>query len=239
MLQQFTRNTSTPAAIEATFEMSPAAFDKEFDAFVRARFATLLASIDEWQRVYQAARRAIDEERWADAIEPARRAAQLYPEHVGPGSPNLLLARALDNQSRREEAIAALETYRGAGGWDPQALRELAGWLDAAGRSADATTILRSLNYAEPLDPQLHAQLGERLLEAGNAEASLQEFRAVQALDQHDPAPALYGAARALQALGDREASRRSVLDALAIAPHYKPAQAFLLQMIEERNQNE
>jgi hypothetical protein len=29
------------------------------------------------------------------------------------------------------------------------------------------------------------------------------------------------------------------VLDSLAAAPHYKPAQAFLLQMIEERNRNE
>ena len=34
-------------------------------------------------------------------------------------------------------------------------------------------------------------------------------------------------------------ARRRSVLDALAIAPHYKPAQEFLLQTIEERTKNE
>jgi tetratricopeptide (TPR) repeat protein len=239
LLQQFAHETSTAAAIEATFRLSPADFDKEFDAFMRTRFGALLAGMDEWERSYQAARRAIQDEEWASAIEPARRAAQLYPEHAGPGSPNLLLAQALDKSGRRVEAIAAMEAYRSAGGWDPDALRQLASWLDEAGRTADATTILRGLNYADPLNPSQHARLGDRLLDAGNADASLQEFRVLLALDEHDPAPALYGAARASRALGDREASRRYVLDALAAAPHYKPAQAFLLQMIEERNRNE
>ena len=34
---------------------------------------------------------------------------------------------------------------------------------------------------------------------------------------------------------GDAAASRRHLLDALETAPHYKPAQALLLQTIEER----
>ena len=239
LLQQFGRETSTAAAIEATFRMSSADFDREFNTFLRTRFAALLAGMDEWERSYQAARHAIESEHWSAAIEPARRAAQLYPEHAGPGSPNLLLAQALDKTGRRQEAIAAMEAYRAAGGWDPGALRELAGWLDEAGRASDATAILRSLNYSDTLNPAQHARLGERLLDAGNPEASLQEFRVLLALDEHDPAPALYGAARASRAIGDHEASRRYVLDALAAAPHYKPAQAFLLQMIEERNRNE
>jgi len=239
LLQQFGRKTSTAAAIEATFRMSSADFDREFNTFLRTRFAALLAGMDEWERSYQAARHAIESEHWSAAIEPARRAAQLYPEHAGPGSPNLLLAQALDKTGRRQEAIAAMEAYRAAGGWDPGALRELAGWLDEAGRASDATAILRSLNYSDTLNPAQHARLGERLLDAGNPEASLQEFRVLLALDEHDPAPALYGAARASRAIGDHEASRRYVLDALAAAPHYKPAQAFLLQMIEERNRNE
>jgi hypothetical protein len=85
------------------------------------------------------------------------------------------------------------------------------------------------------LNTQLHAQLGERLLAAGRAEDSLREFRALLALNALDQAPAHFGAARALRDLGDQAASRRHLLDALAIAPHYKPAQALLLKMIEER----
>jgi len=240
LLHQFDRaNVTTAAAVQAAFKMAPADFDKEFDAFLHSRYGALLAGMNEYQSQYQAARKAIQSEQWNDAVAPAKRAAELYPEHVGPGSPNLLLARALDKLGRRPEAIAAVETYRNAGGWDPSALRELARWLDEAGRKQDATAVLQSLNYSEPLNPDQHAQLGERLLADNRAEDSLREFRVLLALSEHDQAPALFGAARALYALGDRTASRRHVLDALVAAPHYKPAQEFLLKIVEERTKNE
>jgi tetratricopeptide (TPR) repeat protein len=240
LLHQFDRaNVTTAAAVQTTFKMAPADFDKEFDAFLQSRYGAVLAGMDEWQTQYAAARKAIQAEQWNDAIAPAKRAAELYPEHVGPGSPNLLLARALDKLGRRPEAIAAVEAYRNAGGWDPAALRELVRWLDEAGRGRDATAVLESLNYADPLNPEQHVQLGERLLTDNRAEDSLREFRVLLALKDHDQAQALFGAARALHALGDRAASRRHVLDALAAAPHYKPAQEFLLKMVEERTKNE
>lgn len=235
LLRQFTRNVSTAVALEATFKMSPDAFNKEFDAFVRARYATLIANTDEWERLYQDARAAAEKEQWADVVEPARRAAGLYPEQTGSDSPNLLLAQALNKLNRRGEAIAALEAYRRGGGWDPAPLRELASWLQQAGRSADAMELLESLNYADPLNAEQHEQLGERLLAAGRPQESLREFNALLALNAHDQAQAHYGVARALRAMGEHIASRRHVLDALAIAPHYKPAQELLLQMVEER----
>jgi tetratricopeptide (TPR) repeat protein len=238
-LHQFDRNVTTAAAVESAFKMKPADFDKEFDAFVRSRYGALLAGMNEWQSQYQAARKAIQGEQWNDAVTPAQRAVELYPEHTGPGSPYLLLARALDKSGRRPEAIAALEAYRKAGGWDPTAFRELAHWLDEAGRANDATTLLQALNFADPLNPEQHAQLGERLLTAQRPEDSLREFRVLLALREHDPAQAYFGAARALDALGDRAASRRNVLDALAAAPYYKPAQEFLLHLVEERTKNE
>lgn len=235
LLRQFDRSRPTAEAIQATFKISPDAFDKEFDTFVRTRFANVLANIEDWQQQQHAAREAIEKERWADAIEPARRAVALYPEHIGSDSAHLLLAQGLDKLGRRAEAMVALEDYRRAGGWDPTALRELSSWLDEAGRGAEATEVLLSLNYADPLSTDLHAQLGERLLAAGRAEDSLREFRALLSLNVLDQAPAHYGVARALRKLGDQAASRRHLLDALAIAPHYKPAQALLLKMIEER----
>jgi tetratricopeptide (TPR) repeat protein len=235
LLRQFDRSRPTAEAIQATFKITPQEFDKEFDAFVRTRFANVLTNFDDWQKQQVAARQAIQRERWADAVEPARRAVALYPESVGPDSAHLMLARALDKLNRRGEAMAALEHYRGAGGWDPTALKELARWLDEAGRGTDAIEVLLALNYADPLNIDLHAQLGERLLAAGRAEDSLREFRALLALNAIDQAPAHYGVARALREMGDKAGSRRHLLDALAIAPHYKPAQALLLKMIEER----
>ncbi len=145
--------------------MAPADFDKEFDAFLHARYGALLAGMNEWQSQYQAARKAIQGEQWNDAIAPAQRAAELYPEHVGPGSPNLLLARALDKLGRRAEAIAARRSVSqrrrlGSG----RAAR--AGALARRGRTQARMrpTVLQSLNYADPLNPEQHAQLGERLL---------------------------------------------------------------------------
>ncbi|HEY0684361.1 MAG TPA: tetratricopeptide repeat protein [Steroidobacter sp.] len=235
LLRQFDGKRSTAAAIEATFKIAPDAFDKDFDTFVRTRFANVLANMNEWQQQQQAARQAIQKERWADAVEPARRAVALYPENVGGDSAHLMLARALDKLNRRSDAIVALEAYRRAGGWDPGALKELGRWLDEAGRTDEATDVFVSLNYADPLNTELHSQLGERLLSAGRAEDALREFQALLALNVLDQAPAHYGVARALRELGDKAGSRRHLLDALATAPHYKPAQALLLKMIEER----
>jgi tetratricopeptide (TPR) repeat protein len=236
LLRQFDGKRTTAQAIEATFKIAPAAFDKEFDAFVRNRFANVLANFEEWQQQQQAARQAIQKERWADAVEPARRAVALYPENTGGDSPHLMLAKALDKLNRRSDAIAALENYHRAGGWDPGALRELSRWLDEAGRTQEATDVMVSLNYSDPLNADVHSQLGERLLTAGRAEESLREFQALLALNTLDQAPAHFGMARALREMGDKAGSRRHLLDALATAPHFKPAQALLLQMIEERS---
>ena len=237
LLHQFTRDTSTQAAVETTFKMSSAEFDKQFDAFVRSRYAAALARGDEWQKLYQSARKAAQEEHWADAIEPARRALDIYPEFTANESPYEALALALEKTGRRDDAIATLLQYRQAGGWEPQALRQLAKLLDSAGRTDEANEVLAALNYVDPLNADQHAQLGERLLASADAPDSLREFQVMLALNPHDPAPANFGLARAYGALGDKVASRHHLLDALASAPHYKPAQDMLLQMIEERSQ--
>lgn len=236
LLHQFNRDVTTVQAVREALKIEPAAFDREFNAFLRERFKQTLSNWDEWQQSYRAANIAVEKEQWNDAISAARRAVALYPEHVGPGSPALLLGHALDKAGRRAEAIAALQAYRAAGGWDPSALRELARWLDEADRVSEATDVLAALNYVDPLAPELHLDLGERLLAQGRAEASLREFRVLKSIEGADRPVAHFGAARALRALGDREQSRRELLDALAAAPHYRPAQALLLQTIEERS---
>jgi len=114
-------------------------------------------------------------------------------------------------------------------------MRELAQWLDAANRHDEAMEVLATLNYVDPLNVDQHRQLGERLLAANQAEPALREYRVLMALSPHDPAPAGLGIARSLRQLGDKAGSRRYLLDALASAPHYKPAQELLLQMIEEQ----
>lgn len=239
LLKQFTRETTTKAAVETTFKMSSEEFDRQFEAFARERYQALLANMQSWEKAHQEAAEAIADSRWRNAIEPARKAIDLYPEHSGPNSPYLLLARAFEQLGERSKALQTLLDYRSAGGWDPNALRQLATLLDEVGRADHALEVLAAVNYVDPLNGPQHTLLGERFIALEKPEAALREFSVQLALMPHDPAPAHFGMARALRALGDIPASRRHLLDALETAPHYKPAQTLLLQMIEERKRNE
>jgi len=239
LLKQFTRDTNTRAAVETTFKMPAGDFDKQFNDFVRERYGRILGRIEEWQKLYKEANVALEASKWNEALEPARKAMELYPEYTGPGNAYLLLAQAQEKSLQRFPAITSLTEYRKAGGWDPGALRELAGWLETAGRTDEEISVLTALNYVDPLSPAHHAKLGERLLSGGKAEQSLREFQVQLALESVDPALANFGVARALRALGDAPASRRYLLDALSTAPHYKPAQEMLLKMTQERSKDE
>ncbi|HEY6643175.1 tetratricopeptide repeat protein [Povalibacter sp.] len=237
LVRQFERETTTRAAVESTLKISAEEFDRGFQAFLQQRYGNVLARFDEWRRSSQSAGKAIMAEQWQEAIEPARAAIAIYPEDIGPASPYPLLARAMDKTGRRDEAIDALLRFRAMGGWDPAALRELSQWLEQANRTSEASEVLAAVNYADPLNAAQHRTLGEQLLAAGRPEESLREFQVLLALDSHDPAMAHFGMARALRTQGDAVASRRHLLEALETAPHYKPAQALLLQMIEERTE--
>ncbi|HVY80774.1 MAG TPA: tetratricopeptide repeat protein [Steroidobacteraceae bacterium] len=231
LLRQFTKETTTAAAVEATFKMSPSDFDKELAKFLNERFAKYLADPKAWQQAMQAAHQAAGESKWADVIEPARRAVDLFPDYTLSGSPWLLLARAYDETGKRADALGALQRYRELGGWDPDALRKLATWLDEAKQPQKSLEVLNALTLIAPLDASLHAQLGERYNADGKAADSLREYKVLLALDAHDNAAANFGIARALNSLGDRAQSRRYVLQALETAPHYRPAQDLLLEI--------
>jgi predicted Zn-dependent protease len=115
-------------------------------------------------------------------------------------------------------------------------MRQFAQWLRDAD-AAESLEVLSAVNYADPLNASQHQLLGEQLLNGRRAEDAVQEFAVLLSLQPQDPAPAHFGMARALRSLGDSQASRRHLLDALETAPHYKPAQALLLQMMEERRE--
>jgi tetratricopeptide (TPR) repeat protein len=235
LLHAFKQDVTTVQALQSALDVSPADFDSEFNAFVRERYAAALREFERWQSRAEAARAAFQKEQWQAAIDAARDAIALYPEYVAPDSPSLLLAHALERSGQRAEAIAALQAYRTAGGWEPGALRDLARWLHEAGRNDESLEVLSAVNYADPHTSDLHVELGERLLAGGRGEAALREFRVLLSMPNADPAIAHFGAARALRALGRAEEGRRHLLDALAAAPHYRPAQALLLETIEER----
>jgi len=234
-LYEFKKETTVGAAVKAAMKVSPAEFDKEFDAFMKQRYAALLPHMDEWQHNYKAAYEAIEEKKWPAAIEAARKAVAMYGEYVGDGSPYLLLAKAYKESKQPAQALQTLLDYRHAGGWDPEALRELARDLQASGRSADAIEVLLAVNYGDPLKEESHASLGDALLAAQRPQEAMREYRTLLALDTHDKATAHLGIARALRSMGDRAQAKRSVLQALETAPSFRDAQKLLLEMTDER----
>ena len=87
----------------------------------------------------------------------------------------------------------------------------------------------------DPMDRELHGILGDRLLGAGLAADALQEFEIALALDPHDKATAWYRIAQAHYQLGDIAASQQSLLQALDVAPNFRPAQRLLLELADNQ----
>ena len=103
--------------------------------------------------------------------------------------------------------------------------------MKRAGRSEEAAYTYDGLLYNSPHDEEVHARLGELLLEAGDYAAALREFESVLALDPLDRAAAEYNLANAYVKIGDLEEARVHVLNALERAPTFRPALQLLQQV--------
>lgn len=231
LLNQFKKDTTTAAAVEATFSMPPKDFDKQFDVFINQRFASYLKDPKQWQAAMTATYEAFDKKDWAQTAAHARQAIELFPDFTLEGSPYVVLAKALNETGKRTDAVKVLQDYRRLGGWNPDALSTLAQWLEDANNQQEATDVYRALLLIEPLESTLHTKLGERFATTNNPRESLREYRVLLALDTHDPAAANFGIARALNSLGERAESRKHLLDALETAPHFRQAQDLLLEI--------
>jgi tetratricopeptide (TPR) repeat protein len=236
LVRQFQREISTEDAIRNTLKISTEEFDRQFASFVQERFGPTFARLVEWQQSRQAARKAAETEQWTKVLEPAERAIEIYPGDIEVDGPYLLLAAAFDKLGQRDRAIQTLQRYRKAGGWDPGAMRQLSQWLQTPD-PRESLEVLTAVNFADPLNAAQHQLLGEGLLAAGRSDESMEEFQVLLNLNPQDPATAHFGMARALRTIGDTQGSRRHLLEALETAPHFKPAQTLLLQMIEERRE--
>lgn len=233
-LDAFRDDVDTATAVRQAFDVEPAAFDAQFQAYVQQRFAPYLAAPQRWRGQLRAANGAVEAKDWAGARRAAVEAIGLFPEYTGGGNAYQALAAAGQGLGDAAAAIEALEAWRGAGGWDPDGLRTLAQLLDEAGRQADAAQVLEAVNYVDPLAPAGHARLGDLLLALERPAEALREFQVLQALGPLDGAAADYGLARALWGTGDATRARRAVLRALEAAPRFRPAQKLLLEMTGE-----
>ncbi len=235
-LHAFREDITTADAVRRVFAVEPEAFDAEFQAFMKQRFAPYIAQPKRWLEQMRAALTARDEKNWAAARTAARAGIELLPEFTAGGNAYQTLATAEEGAGNKAAAIEALRAWRKAGGWDPQGLRKLAQLLVEAGNQSEAAEVLDAVNYVDPLAPAGHAELGELLLATNRPADALREYQVLLALAPLDTAGANYGLARAARATGDAAAARRHLLQALETAPRFRPAQKLLLEMTGEES---
>ncbi|MDH3440740.1 MAG: tetratricopeptide repeat protein, partial [Gammaproteobacteria bacterium] len=232
LLNAFGDGQLTAEAISTVFDMPPVDFDDEFNRYIDEEHGDFLDNMENWHRTHQSIGELAAEEDWESIVSLAEHLIDLLPGYVEPDSPYVALARSHDALDNRDAAIAGLEAFWKRGGYDPEVLRRLSGWLDESGRTPAAIDVLQTVNMVDPLDLELHGALGDLLMAEGRAAEALLEYSVALALNPHDKATAYYRLARAHNALGDREASQDQLLLALDVAPNFRPAQRLLLDLM-------
>lgn len=231
LLNEFGAGLLTAAAIEKVFGIPASQFDIEFDNYVKSEHGAILDNLEDWHHTQESVAQLVAADDWQAIPELARHLIAYLPQYVEPDSPYIALARAEQELGNTEGAIAALEEFWQRGGYDPAALKRLASWFEDAGRITDAVAVLTSVNFVEPLDREIHGKLGDMLLADGRPADALREFTVALALDPHDKATAYYRVAQAYYELGNRESSQENLLQALDVAPNFRPAQRLLLEV--------
>ena len=239
VLYAFKEGMLTGDAISEVLGISPSDFDDDFADFVDREHGSVLVNLEEWHRTQQSIGQRLLEEDWESIVGLAGHMIDILPQYIEPDSPYIAMAKAKEELGFHSDAIQALEQYWHNGGYDPAALTRLSGWLSDAGRSHDAIEVLQVVNLVDPLDQELHGNLGDLLLAEQRPDEALLEYQVALALNPHDKATAHYRIARAHNALGDREASQGQLLLALDVAPNFRPAQRLLLELMRADSGNE
>ena len=230
MLAEFKNGIETGPAVRRVLGISPEEFDDRFEDFIHKEFGDLLDHMGEWKKLHQRTVKALAEEDWQGALKAAEAAVEIFPEYVESDSPFLFMATAYSKLGNDNAELNILHEYWQKGGYTPEAIWLLANKLYHRDRKMEAIEVLGSLNLVDPFDVELHSTLGDWLLEEGEHDQALTEYKVALAMEPHDKAAAYYRIANANFLLQQYDDARKNILSALEIAPHYRPAQKLLLE---------
>jgi tetratricopeptide (TPR) repeat protein len=231
MIHSYADRKNTEEAIQANLHETPAAFDKEFMAWLDLQTANTLKHFAEWKKGIKVLNQNLEAGKWDDVIREGPAVRDDYPDYTGDHSAYEALADAYDKKGNPAAAVAELEKYANKGGTNVAALKKLAEWEQKAGNSKQARMALAKLIYIYPEDEETHRRLGTLLLDAGDAEGAVREGKALLALKPVDAAESHFELAKALKAARRLSEAKDQVVMALEAAPGYKPAQQLLLQL--------
>jgi tetratricopeptide (TPR) repeat protein len=231
MIHSFANHKNTTEAIQENLHLQPAAFDQMFLTWIDGQTKNTVQHFDEWKKRAKGLPALAKQQRYDDVIREGTAIRDWYPDYVEENSVYEMLADAYLAKGDKKDAISQLERYRDIGGRNPATLKKLAQAEQQAGNAVAAIDTLSRLNYIYPEDGDLHKRLGDLLMAAGKTDASIREYKAVLAWQPVDPANSHYELARALNTAHRAGEARDEVLQALEVAPNYKPAQQLLLQL--------
>jgi tetratricopeptide (TPR) repeat protein len=231
MIHSFANHKNTTEAIQENLHLQPAAFDQMFLTWIDGQTKNTVQHFDEWKKRAKGLPALAKQQRYDDVIREGTAIRDWYPDYVEENSVYEMLADAYLAKGDKKDAISQLERYRDIGGRNPATLKKLAQAEQQAGNAVAAIDTLIRLNYIYPEDGDLHKRLGDLLMAAGKTDASIREYKAVLAWQPVDPANSHYELARALNTAHRAGEARDEVLQALEVAPNYKPAQQLLLQL--------
>jgi tetratricopeptide (TPR) repeat protein len=232
MLKAYAGGKETREALDTALEISAAQFDEDFAGYVQGQLGSVVSQFEPWQEAQQEAQEAFGEKSWQTAVTAAARAIELFPDYVDEGSAYIVKARAHKELGENDQVTAALLDYRNRGGHDPAALIALAKALGEANRNEDAIDVLEDVLMVAPLREEVHSELGDRLLQAGDAKRAIVEYQALLAMNPHDISDTHYRLAKAYFAAENRAKAREHLLYALEIAPGFREAQQLLLEIV-------
>ena len=259
MLQAYKEGSTTDQVFQKVLNIDIKAFDKKFDDYVRARFATVLGSITKdppeisqsmpVAELQQAAAKSpndfgvqllsgaalIGHNKLDEGIAALERARAIFPEYGGDDSPYALLSAAYEKKGDKAKQAEVLTKWTTLTETNSKALLKLADLLQAQGDSRGAADALDRAMFINPFDMDMHKRLAELSHAAGDKQRTVREREAIVALGPADKANAYYDLAMAQHDAGDDVHARKSVLRSLEEAPNFERAQTLLLTLYDAR----
>ena len=235
MLQGYKAGQTTDQVFQSVLKADLATFDRKFDAYLRERFATPLAGLDEFRAKIGEGRSLVQRGQLDAAIAPLERAKALFPAYGGEEGPSWYLAQVYEKKGDTRRAAAELRQFVSLNETNYQAHVTLAALLQQLGDPKGAADALEGAMFINPFELPMHQRLAELYRAAGDPKKVVRERRALVALAPVDRAEALYQLAVAYREAGDAGAARKTVLRALEDAPNFEKAQTLLLTIHEER----
>jgi len=229
MVDSFAKQEALEEILKKHLKLTPKEFDEKLDAYLQAKWSKSAAKLGDFKAAMGRGKGALDGKQWDAAIAEAQKGREAFPEHVASYE---ALGKAYTEKGDKKMAREYLREYAKRGGRAPWALKELAKLEEAEGDKAMAAAALQRLIYIAPVgDEDLHKKLGEYYLDLNKPERALPAFLAQLASKPVDPAGAYYNLARSYLALSRRPEAQDALLQALELAPGFKPAQKLLLEM--------